>query len=355
MTGALFPEYRYMDYVFPQPQYLGAKYRFRSWIGSFLPSGASSVLDAFGGSQSISYYFKQLGLRVATNDFLKFNYWIGKALIENPSEKLDDSDVELLFSENPAPETYNLMEGLFADLFFPREDARFADSVRGNIEQLSSEYKKAIAFAVMCRSMTRKVTMGHFAHTQAMSYAANPQRVRRNASLAKPLRQLFLEILPEYNGAVFDNGCMNKSLHGDAVQAVKDNPDVDVAYFDPPYCDSHPDYQGFYHLLETYVEYWKDRKFVNGTKRYEPRRPSGFERKATICETLRQLCINADAIPHWIFSYNDRSYPDVDTLTGILSEFRHVRVERKMYGQSRGGRGSVGGSSEILLIGDPLK
>ena len=96
----LFPETKYLDFKFPQPQYLGAKYIHRGWIAQFIPENANTILDAFSGSQSIAYMFKQLGKRVITNDFLNFNNVIGKALIENPGYTLDNEDIETLYSPN---------------------------------------------------------------------------------------------------------------------------------------------------------------------------------------------------------------------------------------------------------------
>lgn len=57
-----------------------------------------------------------------------------------------------------------------------------------------------------------------------------------------------------------------------------------------------------------------------------------------------------DAIPNWILSYNNRSYPSIETMVDLIKPFRNVRVEYKTYSNSRGGKGSVAGSSEILLI-----
>ena len=79
------------------------------------------------------------------------------------------------------------------------------DGFRGNVERLKGKYKKALALSIMNRSMTRKTTMGHFAHTQALVYAANPDRIKRNRSLIRPLRDIFMDIVPEYNAAVFNN------------------------------------------------------------------------------------------------------------------------------------------------------
>lgn len=346
----LFSDSTYLSYNFPEPQYLGAKYIHRGWIAKFVPDDAEVVLDAFGGSQSIAYMMKQLGKRTITNDFLNFNNQTGRALIENSGVNLTDGDVEMLFSENRSPDDYGLMESLFSDLFFTRQEAAFLDAFRSNVERLDNPYKRALALSVMCRSMTRKVTMGHFAHTQALNYAADPVRVKRNRSLIRPLKDLFLELLPLYNAAVFDNKRENCSYNENILDLLPRLEHIDLAYFDPPYCNSHADYQSFYHLLETFVEYWKDKDFVNGTKRYEPKRYSGFDKNSEALDNLRRMFEMSQNIPTWLVSYNDRSFPDIDTMIGMISPYRHVQVERKTYSAGRGGKGSVAGSSEILFV-----
>ena len=198
--------------------------------------------------------------------------------------------------------------------------------------------------------MTRKVTMGHFAHTQALTYAEDPARVKRNRSLIRPLRDIFLDILPHYNAAVFDNQKANKSFQENILDLLPTLSDVDLVYFDPPYCNSHADYQSFYHLLETFVEYWKDKQFVNGIKRYEPKRYSGFDKNSEAINSLKLLFERAQHIPTWLVSYNDRSYPDINTMVNMIEPYRKVKVEHKRYTNGRGGKGSVAGSSEILLI-----
>lgn len=341
---------KYTEYKFPEPQYLGSKYVHREWITQFIPDDAVTVLDTFAGSQSIAYRLKQMGKSVITNDFLMFNHMIGKALVENIEHTLSNEDLEILFSDNSDPQEYNLMETLYSNLFFLPEEARFLDSFRSNVKFLNNEYKEAIVLAVMCRSMTRKVTMGHFAHLKALEYAADPVRVKRNRSLAMPLKEIFMSLLPSYNAAVFDNGQTNISMNKDVFEVLLHLENVDLVYFDPPYCGSHADYQSFYHLLETYVQYWKDKRFVNGTKRYEPKKFSGFDNKRDIISSLKLLFMAADKIPTWLVSYNDRSYPDIETMYDLIEPYRKVRVERKPYKNGRGGKGSVKDSNEVLFI-----
>lgn len=351
-NNTLFEEYKYFNFKFPTPQYLGAKINFLPWITQFLPDNINTVLDAFAGSQSVSYYFKQLGFQTLTNDFLNFNNQIGMALVENSDEHLDSHDIEILLEESPNKSEYTLMNDVFTGIFFQKEDAEFIDNFRANIPRLNNKYKQALAFASMNRSLTRKITMGHFAHTQALVYANNPERVKRNRSLIRPVQELFLEILPQYNNAIFDNGKDNKSFNENILDLLPklSNMRIDLVYFDPPYCDSHADYQSFYHLLETYTEYWRDKQFVNGIKRYEPQRQSGFDKKSDIISSFHQLFELSDFIPNWILSYNNRSYPDINTMVDLIKPFRNVQIEHKTYSNSRGGKGSVAGSSEVLLI-----
>lgn len=350
---SLFGEEDFMDVKFPKPQYLGAKYIHGDWIAQHIPEHVKVVLDAFSGSQSIAFLCKKMGKSVITNDLLTFNSQIGKALIENKTEILTQEDIETLFAENSDPKTFSLMEDLFTDIFFVREETVFLDSFRSHINELENDYKKALAYSIINRAMTRKVTMGHFAHTQALIYAANPDRVKRNRSLIRPLKEIFLELINEYNSAVFDNLKECRAYNDNILDLLPELSNVDLAYFDPPYCDSHADYQGFYHLLETFTNYWKDKNFVNGTKRYSPKKQSGFETKKEILGSFRTLFELSKDIPYWLISYNDRSYPDINTIVDMITPYRNVNVERKIYQNGRGGKGSVAGSSEILIICTP--
>jgi hypothetical protein len=88
----------YFNHSFPAPQYLGAKHTHLAWINKFIPIRVTTALDAFAGSQSMAFLFKQLGFKTITNDFLNFNHQIGLALIENNNIQLSNDNINLLFS-----------------------------------------------------------------------------------------------------------------------------------------------------------------------------------------------------------------------------------------------------------------
>lgn len=250
---------------------------------------------------------------------------------------------------------FKLIEEVFSNVFFQKEEAEFLDNFRAYIPLLDSNYKQALAFTVINRSMTRKITMGHFGHTQALVYASDPERVKRNRSLVRPIKEIFEELLPKYNNAIFDNKQDNQSYNQNILALLPNIENVDLAYFDPPYCDSHADYQGFYHLLETYTEYWKEKAFVNGIKRYEPQRFSGFDKKREVISSFEKLFELSENIPHWLISYNNRSYPGIEEFEKLISKYRNVKIETKTYQNGRGGKGSVAGSQEILFVCSPKK
>lgn len=351
----LFDQPTYFDYSFPTPQYLGAKHTHIRWINKFIPNNVNTALDAFSGSQSIAFLFKQLGFKTITNDFLSFNNQIGLALIENCNTKLSYDDIEFILSPSTNKQRFNLIENIFTNIFFEKNEAIFLDNLRANIPLLENKYKQAIVYAVINRSMTRKITMGHFGHTQALQYARNPERIKRNRSLIRPLKEIFLELMPLYNNAIFDNKQQNVSHQKNILDLLPTLENTDLVYFDPPYCDSHADYQSFYHLLETFTEYWQDKKFINGIKRYEPQRFSGFDKKREVISSFEKLFEIAEEIPYWIISYNNRSYPAIEEFEKILTKHRQVRIETMTYQNGRGGKGSVAGSKEVLFICQPKK
>ena len=336
----------------PPVQFLGNKERLLDWIFSYAPKSTLdkplSFLDAFSGSGVVAFEAKRRSFKVTANDLLQCCWHVARGLVENNSETLSSEEVERLFSPNP--NSGDLMRRLFTGNFFEPEQSLVLDTFRANVEQLP-EAKRSLAFAVMNRALTSKVIMGHFAHLQAIAYANTPIRVKRNPSIAKPIRQLFLDLLPDFNHAVFSNNIAHRSFNTNILSLLRDDAKYDVAYFDPPYCMSHSDYQAFYHLLETFSRYWADKEFVGGTNRYSPLLDSSFDKKATATQAFNELFDLAQDIPLWLISYNDRSYPNADDFETLLrATGRNVSIYRYRYANSRGGKGSVKGSHEVLFV-----
>ena len=332
----------------PQTQYLGSKQKLAQWIFDCSPKNIDIFFDAFSGTSSVGYYFKTMGKQIIANDFLKFNYHIGKAVIENKDTVLIQEDIDLLFSENK--KSGSLIEKTFSGIFFEQNQAQFLDNFRANIDLLENENKKSLAFTIMNRALTRKIILGHFAHLRALEYSRKPHRVKRNPSIIQPIKKLFFELINEYNNAVFDNKKANKVYCENTVDLIKRLENIDLVYFDPPYCGCHPDYQAFYHFLETFVEYWANKQFINGTRQYHPKKQSGFVKKIEIMSSFKRLFENSRHIPYWLISYNSKSYPNRETLIDLIKLYRKVEIFESEYQNHYGGRGSRKGTKEYLFL-----
>ena len=334
-------------YRLPQTQYLGSKERLVEWIYEKSPKNITTFLDAFSGTSVVGFYFKTKNKKIISNDFLQFNYHIAKALIENKSTKLNEADISFLLENNSRADTF--IEDTFTNVFFEKDQAAFLDQFRSNVDLLHDEYKKSLSLTIMNRALTRKILLGHFAHLSALRYSKDSDRVRRNPSITRTLKDLFLELVYEYNEAIFDNGQENVVHCENTIELVKKLKTVDLVYFDPPYCGCHPDYQAFYHFLETFVRYWKDKEFVNGTKMYSPKIESGFVLKSEINNSFLELFKNSAHIPFWLISYNSKSYPDRETMLDLIRKYKKVQVFEYEYQNHYGGKGSRKGTREYLF------
>lgn len=335
----------------PQTQYLGSKERFVDWILEFIPKDVTSVIDAFSGSSSVGYALKKAGLKVISNDLMKYSYHIAKAVVENNDVRISENDIKMLLSKNISKDSF--IENNFADIFFTKEECAFLDNLWANVQKLGDDYKKSLVYTAICRTLTRKVLFGYFCHLKAMEYRTHSHRAKRNPSINQNIEELFISLLRDYNQAIFSNGKKNMVFNEDILNLIK-RIKVDLAYFDPPYVGVHPDYHGYYHFLETFVDYKKDAKLLNGT-RMSPRTPTRFIKKRDIIKAFIELFEKSAHIPYWIISYNSRAFPDAETMKRLIEKHKNVRIEEFEYRQNFGGMGGRKNSKEYLFVCTPKK
>lgn len=81
-----------------------------------------------------------MGKEVIYNDFLKFNYTIGKSIIENNNTKLSNESIDFILTKTP-----NFIEANFEDIYYTNEENIWLDFVIFNINLLQDEYQKSLA------------------------------------------------------------------------------------------------------------------------------------------------------------------------------------------------------------------
>lgn len=216
----------------------------------------NTVLDLFSGTSIVSYMFKAYGKQVIANDFMFMNANISKALIENSSVKLTETEVNNLMKE---VDNDHFVTREFKDLYYIDKDNVFIDNLRTNIFKIENEYKRAIALSALIRACIKKRPRGIF------TYVGNRYDDGRK-DYRKSLEQQFREAVKLINNAVFDNYQTNCSLRKDAL--LLNEKGIDLVYMDPPYESkfSDNDYVRRYHFVEGLARNWQGVKIEEKTK-----------------------------------------------------------------------------------------
>ncbi len=147
---ALFPD---LVAEFPSTRYQGSKAKLADWIWEQVADlDFTTCLDAFGGTGAVAYRLKQAGKRATYNDILRFNYYIGLALIENSRIRLGPEEIDWLLQRHPEITYPHFVQDMFADIYFTDQENAWIDQTITNIRQLADPYKFALAFFALCQS-----------------------------------------------------------------------------------------------------------------------------------------------------------------------------------------------------------
>ncbi|GAI19003.1 unnamed protein product, partial [marine sediment metagenome] len=238
--------------AFPSTRFQGSKAKLVDWIWDNVRGlNFDTAVDAFGGTGAVAYLFKRKGKAVTYNDSLKFNYFIGLALIENDCETLSDADIEWILNRHPKIDYPSTIQELFHDIYYTDEENAWLDLVIMNIRHISNPYKQALAYFALFQACIIKRPFNLFHRKNLYIRFKDVKRSFGNkASWDRPFDQWFRHFVAEANAAVFDNGRKNKALNLDPL----DIPDAfNLVYIDTPYISSKGvgvDYFDFYHFLE---------------------------------------------------------------------------------------------------------
>lgn len=338
---------------FPSTRYQGSKAKLVDWIWEQIAElSFNTCLDAFGGTGAVAYRLKQAGKQVTYNDVLKFNYYIGKALIENRQIQLTPEDISWLLARHPGMEYPTFIQDNFSDIYFTDEENAWLDQTITNIAQLGDPYKSALAFFALAQSCIIKRPYNLFHRKNLYVRFADVKRTFGNKTTwDKPFEEWFHVFAQEANQAIFDNSQPNIALNLDAALVPSD---YDLVYIDPPYISkygSKVDYLEFYHFLEglTMYEAWgKWIDYQSKHRRLKPQANEWTDKDRIYGAFDRLFCRFQNSII--VVSYRSDGIPGESALVHLLKQYKSdVRVE--YFGQYKYALSKNSRSGEILLIG----
>lgn len=329
---------------YPTVNYIGNKEKLNDWICEHIPSDVQSITDAFSGGSSFGYEAKTRGLRVVSNDVLIVNSMISRALIENNSTTLSDDDIEVIFKGKPKR---GFMTKTYSNVFYFEYECMELDLYSSNIKKLNSDYKKALAYALMRRAMVRKMPYSRFTinwetiqklRDEEYSYETYG---RRRAYHNQSFKEHFLNNLKEYNNSIFNNGKENVSLNLDVFDLLKyDEYLTDAIYLDPPYAGTMNDYHSFYGLLDDFILGRKTSRFDND-----------FMSKKDINHMFDTLFSKLGNYKYWILSYNNSAKPSKEKLLELLEKYSsNIQIIEKEHTYKVTGKEKKNETIEYLFV-----
>jgi len=340
------------DAIFPSTRFQGSKLKILDWIWDAVKDlDFNTVLDAFGGTGSVGYMLKQKDKQVIYNDILKFNWYIGLALIENMDIKLSHNDVDFLLQKHREVKYPTFVHDTFKDIYFTDEENQWIDKVVTNISLLDNPYKKALAYFAFFQACIIKRPYNLFHRKNLYIRFSDVERNFGNKTTWDTSFEVhFRHFVDEANQAVFNNEKQNKALNLDVFNVEGE---FDLVYIDTPYISQKGigvDYFGFYHFLEGLVNYNKWAEMIDYQAKHKRLKGNGsvWSDKNKIKSAFDRL-FRKFKNSILVISYRADGIPSVDELVTLLKEYKSdvLEVRRKNYKYVL----STNHSEEVLLVG----
>lgn len=305
--------------AYPPTRFMGSKSKLLSEIWSVASQfNVDTVVDLFSGSGIVGYMFKAQGKSVISNDYMAMSATFTKAMIENNTVTLPLEEAEQLLVAHK--ESDHFVSTKFQGLYYTDEENDLIDTLRTNIAAIRDPYKHAIAMTALIRACTKKRPRGIFTYT---GHRYDDGR----KDLQKSLAEQFLDAVEAVNSAVFDNGKMNRSKHGDAMDLRVEQ--ADLVYIDPPYYSPFSDneYVRRYHFVEGLARDWKGVEIQEHTqtKKFKSY-PTPFSTRKGAADAFDRL-FKKFANSILIVSYSSTSLPTQDEMVAMIAKYKeHVEV-----------------------------
>ena len=305
--------------AYPPTRFMGSKSKLLSEIWSVASQfNVDTVVDLFSGSGIVGYMFKAQGKSVISNDYMAMSATFTKAMIENNTVTLPLEEAKRLLVAHK--ESDHFVSTKFQGLYYTDEENDLIDTLRTNIAAIRDPYKHAIAMTALIRACTKKRPRGIFTYT---GHKYDDGR----KDLQKSLAEQFLDAVEAVNSAVFDNGKVNRSKHGDAMDLRVEQ--ADLVYIDPPYYSplSDNEYVRRYHFVEGLARDWKGVEIQEHTqtKKFKSYPTPFSTRKGTADAFDRLFKKFTNSI--LIVSYSSNSLPTQDEMVAMMAKYKeHVEV-----------------------------
>ena len=351
---------------FPTTRYQGSKRKILPWIYSAIKDlEFETVLDAFGGSASVSYLFKKMNKSVTYNDKLNFNHIIGQAIIENNRIKLNHQDLLNLLDIQTEEDNSSFIQNHFKDIYYLDEENRWLDNVVSNIVNMNHyqgktlQFKKSLAFYALFQASLIKRPFNLF-HRKNLNIR-NADVVRgfgNKVTWDRSFEEYLVKFTSEANKLVFNSGKKCHSMNQSAFDI--DSYGYDLVYLDPPYfrkdgSNESSNYLNCYHFLEGLSRYpeWKELiDYESVTLRFKQTVDNSEFKIGNVGEIFEKL-ITKYKDSKIVLSYKQGGVPSIEFLENLIRKVKgnvHTVSKHYIYALNHQ-NGDAQNNREVLIIG----
>ncbi len=282
-----------------------------SWVGFeasvLTQQNFQSIAIPFAGSAKLDWYLKLWGKTILDNDICQWAWWVAQARVENNTEQLGESHLEVILKDAYVPRGELQNPGLLK--WFSEIDAIWLDNVRTNIEKLSHKTHRALA-----------IWAGILVGNYILSFSAQTRFLRR------PLSDIYAESLMVVN-RIIDNQRENRSSNWEALEFIV-RTKADLLYADLPAPNAM---QTFLASNESWREAWVLRqedakKLISSVK-------DSFggvvASKDRYLQLLSDMLERAKHFPLWAISMHEDSNPA--SLSEVIETVKKYRAIQTTY------------------------
>jgi len=305
-----------------------------------------NVFDVFSGSGIVARYFKQFADNLFVNDLEKYSQITNECYLANTTDislpELRGIHRYLLNTISTKP----LIEGFVTELYAPKDDdnilegervfytrrnAMYIDTMRQLIDSVSPPQQKFFLAPLLSEASVHSNTSGMF-----KGFHKNPST--GIGQFGGGNRDALLRIKGdiELPFPVFSNfQCNSVVYQGDSNVIIKDVPEVDLAYLDPPY-NQHP-YGSNYFMLNLIVQNERPEAVSKISGIAEGWNRSAYNKKQYAYDALSDLVTNIKA-KYVLISFNSEGFISLNEMKTMLTQIGKVDVLETNYNTFRGCR-----------------
>ena len=222
----------------------------------------------------------------------------------------------------------------------------YIDTMRGLIESVPLQYQKYFLAPLIAKASIHANTSGVFKGFHKNKETGLGQFGGSNSDALFRIKGDIVLPFP-----VFSNfNCNYTVYNGDSNQIVKEVPEVDLAYLDPPY-NQHP-YGSNYFMLNLILENKRPKEISNVSGIPNNWNRSAYNKKQHAYSALSELAENIKA-KYILISFNSEGFISLDEMKAMLNKIGKVQILETSYNTFRGCRNlanlAVNGNRAIHL------